>query len=142
MFTTDQKGAIAETAIVHAATKLGIDVYRPAREGGRYDLIFDLEPNLVRVQCKWAARYDDVLVIRCYSCRRAREGMRQRGYTPDEIDAIAAYSLELDRCYFLPLAEIWRQTIQLPSLAPSTRRGRMRPSCFSRSCTSSQIAFV
>ncbi len=45
MLTTDQKGAIAESAIVHAAIKAGIDVYRPVREGGRYDLIFDVGPQ-------------------------------------------------------------------------------------------------
>jgi hypothetical protein len=49
MLTTDQKGAVAETAIVHAATKLGIDVYTPVGEGGRYDMIFDVEDRLVRV---------------------------------------------------------------------------------------------
>ena len=125
MFTTDQKGAIAETAIIHAATKLGIEVYRPVQEGGRYDLIFDLWSSLVRVQCKWASRYGDVLIVRCYSCRRAREGMRKRGYTPDEIDAIAAYSIDLDRCYFLPLNEIWRQTIQL-RLAPTANNQHLK----------------
>jgi hypothetical protein len=35
--TTDQKGAVAEAAIALAAMKLGIDVYRPLGEGGRYD---------------------------------------------------------------------------------------------------------
>jgi hypothetical protein len=40
MMTTDQKGAIAETAIAHEATKLGIEVYRPIAEGGRFDMIF------------------------------------------------------------------------------------------------------
>ena len=34
--TTDQKGAIAELAIQLAASKLGIEVYRP---GGRFDMI-------------------------------------------------------------------------------------------------------
>jgi hypothetical protein len=40
MLTTDQKGAIAETAIAHAATKLGVEVYRPIDEGRtvRHDL--------------------------------------------------------------------------------------------------------
>src|SRR5215203_2910941 len=37
--TTDQKGAIAELAIQLAATKLGIEVYRPVAEGGRFDMI-------------------------------------------------------------------------------------------------------
>ena len=52
--STDQKGAIAESAIVYAATKLGIGVYRPVCDGERYDLIFDLGGLLERIQCKWA----------------------------------------------------------------------------------------
>jgi hypothetical protein len=53
--STDQKGAIAESAIVHAAIKLGIGVYRPLSDGERYDLIFDLGERLERIQCKWAS---------------------------------------------------------------------------------------
>jgi hypothetical protein len=49
MLTTDQKGAIAETAIAHAAAKLGIEVYRPIPEGGRFDMIFLLGEELVRL---------------------------------------------------------------------------------------------
>jgi hypothetical protein len=33
MLTTNQKGAIAETAIAHEAVKLGIGVYRPLARG-------------------------------------------------------------------------------------------------------------
>jgi PD-(D/E)XK endonuclease len=114
MLTTDQKGAIAETAIAHAATALGIEVYRPIAEGGRFDMIFLLGEELVRVQCKWARRIGDVVIVRCYSCRRAREGLRKRLYTPDEIDAFAAYSIDTGKCYYLPLATIGiRSHIQL-----------------------------
>jgi hypothetical protein len=38
--STDQKGAIAETAIAAHATRLGIEVYRSVAEGGRFDLLF------------------------------------------------------------------------------------------------------
>ena len=103
MLTTDQKGAIAETAVTHEATKLGIEVYRPVGEGGRFDMIFLCGERLVRVQCKWARRHGDVVVIRCYSSRRTRLGVRRRLYTVDEIDAFAAYCPELERCYFLPI---------------------------------------
>jgi hypothetical protein len=125
MLTTDQKGAIAELGIAFAATKLGIDVYRPLQEGGRYDLILDLAEGLTRVQCKWASRHGDVLIVRCYSCRRTRKGMRNRGYTPDEIDAIAAYSPDLDRCYFLPLSEIHRHTSIQLRLEPTANNQRL-----------------
>ena len=40
MLTTNQKGAIAEMKIAVAAIDLGLEVYRPVVEGGRYDLIF------------------------------------------------------------------------------------------------------
>jgi hypothetical protein len=104
VLTTNQKGAIAETAIIHAATKLGVAVYKPVADGGRCDLVFDLAGRFVRVQCKWAGRNGDVVVIRCYSSRRAAEGFRKRSYTAEEVDGVAAYCADLDRCYFLPAA--------------------------------------
>ena len=124
MLTTDQKGAIAETAIAHAAIKLGIDVYRPLFEGGRYDLIFDLGGVLTRVQCKWACRRRDVLIVPCYSSRRAREGLRRRLYTADEIDAIAAYDPVTGRCYFLSIARFGGRTAIQMRLAPSRNNQR------------------
>ena len=101
MLTTDQKGAIAESAIAHAALKLGIDVYRPLAGGGRYDMIFDVGSALLRVQCKWARRVANVVVIRCYSARRTADGLRTREYTAEEVDRIAAYCPDIDRCYVL-----------------------------------------
>ena len=63
MLTTNQKGAIAEAKIAAAATELGIEVYRPVFEGGRFDMIFAFERELMRVQCKWARRIGDVVSI-------------------------------------------------------------------------------
>src|SRR5262245_49817752 len=102
MLTTDQKGNVAETAIVAAAIKLGIDVYKPVGEGGRYDMIFELEDRLWRIQCKWAPRHRDVVVLRCYSSRRNRDGLVRRKYVAGEFDAFAAYCPDNDVCYFLP----------------------------------------
>jgi hypothetical protein len=102
VLTPDHKGNIAEASTVAAAIKLGVDVYRLVGEGGRYDMIFDLKSSLVRVQCKWAPRIRDVVVVRCYSARRNRDGLLRRLYVDGEIDAFAAYCAEIDQCYFLP----------------------------------------
>ena len=91
---------VAETAIIHEAAKLGIIVSRPI-DDARYDLIFDLPSGLLRVQCKWTPRIADVIVIRSYSNRRAREGFR-RCYTSDEVDAVAGYCPDNTRSYLLP----------------------------------------
>ena len=103
MLTTDQKGNIAELAVAYEATKLGIVVFRPMGEGSRYDLILDLGGRLLRVQCKTARRRGGVLVVNCESCRRTAAGYHRRRYTEAEIDGVAAFSPELERCYFLPV---------------------------------------
>jgi hypothetical protein len=80
--------------------------HRPIAEGGRFDMIFVRGDELARVQCKWASLHGDVLVVRCYSCRRVRAGHRKRRYTPAEIDAIGAYSIDLDRCFYIPIEAV------------------------------------
>jgi hypothetical protein len=121
--TTDQKGAIAETAIAHAAAKLGIGVYKPVVEGGRCDLIFDLADELVRVQCKWAPLRGDVITVRCYSSRRSRAGFVRACYTAREVDALAAYCPELDRCFFLRLDAL-RATTTIQLRVAAARNGQ------------------
>jgi PD-(D/E)XK endonuclease len=105
VLTTNQKGAVAEAAITLEAVKLGIGVYAPCG-AERCDLIFDLRPRLVRVQCKSATTRNDVIVIPLFSSRRAAEGLRRTAYSAQEVDAFAAYSPETARCYFCEFAEV------------------------------------
>jgi len=124
VLTTDQKGTVAETAIVFAAVKLGIDLYRPIGEGGRYDMVFDIGQRLLRVQCKYAPLKDDVVLIRCRRARRTADGLLQRGYTAEEIDAFAAYCPDLDRSFFLPIERCRRRlAIQLRVSPPRNNQG-------------------
>jgi len=123
VLTSDQKGAIAETAIAHEAIKLGIDVYKPINEGTRYDLILDAHGRLIRVQCKWAPLHGDAITVRCCSSRRSAGGHIKRSYTPDEIDCFAVYSGDVDRCYFLPIESFPNQREIRLRLGP-TRNGQ------------------
>ncbi len=106
LLTTDQKGAAAEAEIAAAAVRLGIGVFRPLSDGERYDLIFDLRPRLVRVQCKWVLRRGAVIAVPLCSSRRAPEGFRKRPYEEDEIDGIAAYCPDVDRSFFVPVSAL------------------------------------
>jgi hypothetical protein len=101
VLTTNQKGALAETAIAHAAVKAGIAVFVPLGEH-RYDLVIDVRGRLFRVQCKTAPRYGDVFAVRCYSSRRQRGGFVKQPYWADEVDLIAVYAPDPGRCYLLP----------------------------------------
>ena len=124
--TADQKGNIAEAAIAYTALRLGIDVYRPVGEGGRYDLVFGVDDRLIRVQCKWVPRHGDVLCVRCYSSRRNRDGLLRRLYERGEIDALAAYCDELEKCYFLPLELFEGQAEISLRLLPTKNNQRSR----------------
>jgi PD-(D/E)XK endonuclease len=125
VLTTDQKGAAAELAIAHAAADLGVGVFKPLTDGERYDLIFDFRPRLMRVQCKTAVLKGDVLAVPCYSARRSRTGLVKRYYSASEIDAIAAYCVELRRSFFIPIDEIaGRSGVQL-RLEPSRNNQRL-----------------
>ena len=125
MLTTDQKGALAELAIAREALRLGVEVYRPMAEGGRADLILEVGTRLVRTQCKWAPRQDNVVVVRCYSARRAREGLRRWCYAATEVDAIAAYCPDVDRCFFVPAERFDGHAQLLLRLAPARNNQRL-----------------
>lgn len=99
----NHKGNVAELAIAKQAAELGLSVLAPLTEHGRYDLAIEVGGRLLRVQCKWA-RYDgNVVTIRVDRCRTSRRGYVRSSYRSDEIDVLAAYCQELDRCYLLPV---------------------------------------
>jgi hypothetical protein len=104
--TPSQKGAAAEAAITAAAIQLGFVVLRPLCEGRRYDLAIDLEPQLLRVQCKLARRQDGVLYVHLGTNRYTPRGYVSTSYTAAEIDAVAAYSPQLNQCFLLPIHEV------------------------------------
>jgi PD-(D/E)XK endonuclease len=97
------KGAVAEAAIAAEAVKLGCVVLRPIVEGRRYDLVIDTGPRLLRVQCKWAAKQGNVVIVHTATQRYTPHGYVSTTYGADEIEGIAAYCQELERCYYLPI---------------------------------------
>jgi prevent-host-death family protein len=121
--TTNHKGNIAEAAIAAAAIKLGIDVSKPLVEHSRYDLVFDVPPRLLRVQCKWAPKRGDVITVNLAAFRYAAHGGVRTTYSADEIDAVAAYCEELDRCYYLPVDMVaGMHAMSLRLVAPGNRQ--------------------
>ena len=106
MLRPTDKGNIAEAWIVAAAIELGIDVYKPLNEGGRADLVFDTGPRLLRVQCKWASRQKQIVVVRARTSRLTPNGYVRTVYSAEEVDALAVYCPELKRCYLVPIEDL------------------------------------
>ena len=125
MLTTNQKGAIAESRIIAAAVELGIDVYRPVIEGCRADLILDAGAALLRIQCKWANREGDVVVVRGRTSRHTPRGYVNTTYSASEIDGIAAWCADTQECYFVPIAEIDGRACLHLRLAPARNQQKL-----------------
>jgi prevent-host-death family protein len=105
VFGPNEKGNIAELAIALEATKLGIDVLKPVAEHCRYDLAFDLGDSILRVQCKWARLQNGVVCVNLSGYRLSSRGAIRSKYSVEEIDAVAAYSGELNRVFLIPADE-------------------------------------
>jgi prevent-host-death family protein len=117
------KGAVAEAKIAAAAVELGIPVWRPITEHGRYDLVFDVANRLLRIQCKWANRKGDVVVVHLGGSYLSPHGYVRTTYGVEEIDAVAAYCRDLDECYLLPIERVaGQQMIHLRLAAPKNRQ--------------------
>ena len=99
-------------AIASAAAELGVVVLRPMTEGRRYDLVFDVGPRLLRVQCKWGRLRRGVIVAYTGTCRLTPRGYIRSAYTADEIDAVAIYCPDASpRCYLLPIGDLSGQYV-------------------------------
>ena len=122
--TPTEKGAIAEAKIYAAAVEAGIVVARPLSEGSRYDLIFDVGARLLRVQCKWANREGDVIVLRTRTSRHTPSGYVWTTYTTHEIDGVAAYCPDLEQCFYVPVEQIAGKLVTHLRLAPA-RNGQL-----------------
>lgn len=101
----NHKGNVAEAAFTSHATRCGIPVLRPQYEHGPYDLVLEIDHQLLRVQCKWGAYQPDkeIVCVRVGRSRHTPRGYVVRKYTADEVDAVGVYCQDLDRCYLIPI---------------------------------------
>jgi prevent-host-death family protein len=100
---SNHKGNVAELAIATEAAKFGLSVLKPLTEHERYDLVLGVAGTLLRVQCKWASLSRGAICVRVVSSYHSpTRGYVRAGYDGAEVDVVAAYCAELDRCYLLP----------------------------------------
>jgi prevent-host-death family protein len=99
----NHKGNVAELAFAAEAARLGLEVHLPMTEHGRTDLVLGIGGRLLRAQCKWANRKEDVVSINLATSRRSAGGHIRSTYSAEEIDAIGAYCDELRSCFLIPI---------------------------------------
>src|SRR5215218_3645578 len=115
----NHKGNVAELAIATEAARLGLSVLKPLTEHERYDLVLGVGGRLLRVQCKWAKRKGDVVLVNLSTSRRGPIGHIRSSYSADAVDAIGAYCEDDKCCFLIPIEAVaGMQAVQL-RLAPA-----------------------
>jgi prevent-host-death family protein len=121
----NRKGNIAELAFATEATRLGLEVYKPLTEHGRCDFVLGIRNHLIKVQCKWAARKDEVICVRLKaSSHSPTRGYVTSTYQAGEVDALGVYCGDLDRCYLIPIERVAGQ--QMVTLRLGAARNNQR----------------
>ena len=121
VMNSNAKGALAEQAIVLAAMKLQLPVWRPASEHSRADLMLEIGGDLQRVQVKWGrlSASRDVVLALLRTSRCTPSGHVRTTYNDGEIDLFGVYCGDLDRSFLLPASQFaGRQHVSL-RLTPS-----------------------
>lgn len=102
---TKLKGDIAEQAAVIHALKRGWGVLKPIGDRLLYDLVFDVEGTLIKIQVKYAW-FDEAsgnYVVDNRSTKTNRRMMLRDAYKPSDFNFALIYIEQLDLFYILPV---------------------------------------
>jgi hypothetical protein len=102
---TKLKGDIAEQATILQALKWGWGVLRPIGDRLPYDLVFDIEGTLIKVQVKsaWFDAPSGNYVVDNRRTKTNRRFMVREVYEPLDFDFALVYIAELDFFYVFPV---------------------------------------
>jgi len=103
--STKLRGDLAEQAAILQALKRGWAVLRPLGDRLAYDLVFDVQGTLVRVQVK-SAWFDAVrgnYVVDNRRTKTNRRVMLRAVYAPTDFDFALAYLADQDLFYVFPI---------------------------------------
>jgi prevent-host-death family protein len=115
----NHKGNVAELAIATEAARLGLSVLKPLTEHERYDLVLGVSGKLLRVQCKWATRKGDAVLVSLSTSWRGPNGYIRGSYSATEFDAVGAYCEELKSCFLIPIEDVDGRSAFQMRLAPA-----------------------
>lgn len=98
---TKIKGDITEAMVTARALQAGYTVLKPVGDKDRYDLVFHIENQFLRVQCKTGRITNDCVKFKVCSVGYKAKKESYHG----QIDLFAVYCQELDKVYLVPIQD-------------------------------------
>ena len=105
MESTKLKGDIAEQAITLKALQKGWEVLKPIGDRLPYDLAFDIDGSLLKIQVKsaWFDQRKENYVVDNRRTQTNRRSMKRSNYNDKDFDFAIAYISKLDISYIFPV---------------------------------------
>ncbi len=102
---TKLKGDIAEQAVTLKALKLGYEVLKPIGDRLPYDLVFDIDGKLIKIQVKsaWYDSKKDNYVVDNRRTKTNRRQMIRENYSSEDFDFAILFIPDLEVFYIIPV---------------------------------------
>jgi hypothetical protein len=134
---TKLKGDIAEQAVTLFALKQGWGVLRPVGDRLPYDLVFDIDGKLVKIQVKsaWFDLKRQNYVVDTRRTKTNRRRMIREIYTSSDFDFAVAYIEEKHIFYVIPVDEFVSYGSEIHLVEAEKRQRKPRSSEFREAWT-------
>lgn len=103
---TNERGSLSEGIILAEALRCGFTVSVPWGNKARYDLILEIEGELIKIQCKTGKLVNDSIRVKLTSSYLTSSGSVMHGYTKQDVDYFAIYCPQNNKKYLLPISEV------------------------------------
>jgi hypothetical protein len=97
-----QRGIEAETEVLRAFVRAGVQVWLPWGEGSAADLLAEIDGRVMRVQVKAGRLREDVIMFKTCSTDHGRGAQPYAG----RADVIAVHCRDLDTVHVVPVEEL------------------------------------
>jgi hypothetical protein len=128
---TRRMGDLAELAFMYRASMEGIGVARPYGDSYPYDAIVQHGSRLLRIQVKSCFSYEKRRYTGFPIVVASHWRGQQKGYSPDDVDFIAAYIARHDAWYLIPMEALGNlKNIRLYPTGRTLKRPGGRFECY------------
>ena len=128
MLNKKAKGDLAELKVATDLVSRGYKIALPYGEDWDFDLILCRDgESLERVQVKYADSNGVFIRVRCFSHSMTNGRVRAtKHYTAATIDWLAVWDRRIDRCFYVPAAELGEGRAHLHLRLTPTLNGQLR----------------
>ena len=132
MKLTKLKGDIAEQAVTLKALKQGWEVLKPIGDRLPYDLVFDVNGTLIKVQVKsaWFDQRKENYVTDNRRTKTNRRVMVRSQYCENDFDFAVVYIEDLEVFYVFPVSDFISYGSEIHLVETSKRQRKPKSSVF------------